>query len=365
MVIRRPRTTPDTSGSNRANRSGGSGGPAGPRSDDIPPPTIADVAREAAVSRTTASDALRGQGRVSRATRDAVEAAARRLGYSPNRNARSLRTSVTETVALHIPEFLTSAEYYLSFVFGVTEQAARAGLNVTMISSGHPPHRAALPQVDGLVLCDPTAGDPVVEALMNSGLPVVTAERYVGGKESTGVVRPDHETGTVELLDHLRDMGAVRPALLACDSTAERAATVLDTYRRWCVRNGLPDTVHKVPFGSPPEVPRAEVARMLAGSPETDAVVCAADGAAVTVLPGIRAAGRTVGKDLLLASCVDSTTMRLTDPPITAIDLRPRDLGVECAQLLSEILSGHSPRGTVRSLPVALNTRASTGLPRP
>ncbi|MCI3226212.1 LacI family DNA-binding transcriptional regulator [Streptomyces sp. NP-1717] len=364
-----PRTTPNTSGSPDAAggpaasaASTGSSGPAGPRPEDTPPPTIADVAREAAVSKTTASDALRGHGRVSGATRDAVEAAARRLGYSPNRNARSLRTSVTETIALHIPEFLTSAEYYMSFVFGVIEQATRASLNVTMISSGHLPHRGALPQVDGLVLCDPMAGDPVVEALMNSGLPVVTAERYVGDKESTGVVWSDHETTTVELLDHLRDAGAARPALLASDSTAEWAATVLDTYRRWCVRNGVPDTVHKAPFGSPPDVLRAEVARMLAGSPETDAVVCAADGAAVAVLPEIRAAGRTVGKDLLLASCVDSTTMRLSDPPITAIDLRPRDMGAECARLLCEILAGRSPRGTVRSLPISLNTRASTGL---
>ncbi|WP_329390478.1 LacI family DNA-binding transcriptional regulator [Streptomyces sp. NBC_01716] len=333
-----------------------------PRSDEAPPPTIADVAREAAVSKTTASDALRGHGRVSGATREAVEAAARRLGYSPNRNARSLRTSVTETIALHIPEFLTSAEYYMSFVFGVIEQATRASLNVTMISSGHLPHRGAPPQVDGLVLCDPMAGDPVVEALMNSGLPVVTAERYVGDKESTGVVWSDHETTAVELLDHLRAAGATRPALLASDSTAEWATTVLDTYRRWCARNGLPVTVYKAPFGSPPEVLRTEVARMLAGAPETDAIVCAADGAAVTVLPEIRAAGRTVGKDLLLASCVDSTRMRLSDPPITAIDLRPRDMGAECARLLCEILAGRAPRGTVRSLPISLHTRASTGL---
>ncbi|WP_330177214.1 LacI family transcriptional regulator [Streptomyces sp. NBC_01498] len=355
-----PRTTP--SAPRDPDPGDGTAGPSRPRADDAPPPTIADVAREAAVSKTTASDALRGHGRVSGATREAVEEAARRLGYSPNRNARSLRTSVTETIALHIPEFLTSAEYYMSFVFGVIEQATRASLNVTMISSGHLPHRGALPQVDGLVLCDPMAGDPVVEALMNSGLPVVTAERYVGDKESTGVVWSDHETTTLELLDHLRDAGATRPALLASDSTAEWATTVLDTYRAWCARGGLPGTVHKAPFGSSPEVLRTEVARMLAEAPETDAVVCAADGAAVTVLPEIRAAGRTVGKDLLLASCVDSTRMRLSDPPITAIDLRPRDMGAECARLLCEILAGRSPRGTVRSLPISLNRRASTGL---
>ena len=116
------------------------------------PATLADVARAAGVSTTTASDALRGHGRVSEPTRRTVLDAARRLDYAPNRNARGLRTSVTGTIGLHVPEFPTNAEYYMSFVFGVAEQAAHAGLDVTLLSSGR------LPRVDGLVLCDPVAG---------------------------------------------------------------------------------------------------------------------------------------------------------------------------------------------------------------
>lgn len=323
-------------------------------------PTIADVAREAAVSRTTASDALRGHGRVSGTTRDLVLEAARRLGYVPNRTARSLRTSVTETIGLHIPEFLTSAEYYMSFVFGVIEQATRASLNVTLISAGQLGHRTLTPQVDGLVLCDPFPGDPVVDRLMSSGLPVVTAERYVGDKESTGVVLSDHEAHLNLLLDHLRDAGARRIALLASDTTGEWSTTLCTTYSQWSARHGTPDITHRAAFGSPPEVLQQTVRRMLAASPEVDAVVCAADGAAAAVLPELRAAGRVVGRDLLLASCVDSTAMRLAEPPITALDLRPRVVGAECARLLCEILAGQAPQGTVRSVPISLHPRSST-----
>lgn len=324
------------------------------------PPTIADVAREAAVSKTTASDALRGHGRVSEPTRRAVLAAAERLGYAPNRSARSLRTSVTETIALHIPEFLTSAEYYMSFVFGVAEQAARAGLNVTLLSSGHLPHRGTVPQVDGLVLCDPVAEDPLVEQLMNSQLPVVTAERYVGDRQPTGVIWSDHETAMTELLDHLHDSGAHCPAFIASGTTSDWSTTLQRTHARWCLDRGVPTLVHRAPFGSAPDVLRGVVRQMLAKTPGIDAVVCAADGAAAAVLPELRAAGRTVGHDLLLASCVDSSAMRTAEPPITAVDLRPRAMGAECARLLCEILSGEAPRGTVRTLEIDMNIRAST-----
>ncbi|MBZ3901698.1 MULTISPECIES: LacI family DNA-binding transcriptional regulator [Streptomyces] len=334
--------------------------PAVPPGPDAPP-TIADVAREADVSKTTASDALRGHGRVSEPTRRAVLAAAERLGYAPNRSARSLRTSVTETIALHIPEFLTGAEYYMAFVFGVAEQAARAGLNVTLLSSGHLPHRrGAVPQVDGIVLCDPVAEDPVVEQLMNSGLPVVTAERYVGRRQPTGVIWSDHDTAMTALLDHLYEAGARCPAFVAPDITSDWSLTLQRTHARWCGERGLPVLVSRAPFGPPPDVLRGVVRELLARTPGIDAIVCAADGAAAVVLPELRAGGRTVGEDLLLASCVDSSAMRTAEPPITAVDLRPRTMGVECARLLCEILAGETPRGTVRVLPIEMHMRAST-----
>ncbi|MFF4035542.1 LacI family DNA-binding transcriptional regulator [Streptomyces sviceus] len=316
--------------------------------------TLADVARGAGVSKTTASDALRGHGRVSDATRQAVLDTARRLGYTPNRSARSLRTSVTDTIALHIPEFLTSAEYYMSFVFGAAEQAARAGLNVTLVSSGR------LPQVDGLILCDPMPDNPVVDQLMSAGLPVVTAERYGGAAQPTGVIWSDHETSLTELLDHLRARGARRPALIASDSTADWALTLQHTYAHWCAGHGIQQLLRKAPFGSPPDVLRGAAGQLLTEAPETDAIVCAADGAAAAVLPEIRSAGRVVGEDLLLASCVDSAAMRTAEPPITAIDLRPRHMGAECVRLLCEILAGEAPGGTARTLAIDMIVRAST-----
>lgn len=318
------------------------------------PATLADVARAAGVAKTTASDALRGHGRVSDTTRRAVLETARRLGYTPNRSARTLRTSVTDTIALHIPEFLTSAEYYMSFVFGVAEEAAHAGLNVTLVPSGR------LPQADGLILCDPMPDNPVVDRLMHAGLPVVTAERYGGDGEPTGVVWSDHETSLTELLDHLRTRGARRPAFIASDTTADWTLTLQRTYARWCVAHDVQLLLRKAPFGASPEVLRGVVGELLAGAPETDAIVCAADGAAAAVLPEIRSAGRIVGEDLLLASCVDSPAMRTAEPPITAIDLRPRHMGAECVRLLSEILAGQAPRGTARTLGIDMIVRAST-----
>lgn len=323
-------------------------------------PTIIDVARAASVSKTTASDALRGRGRVSEETRLAVESAAERLGYSPNRSARSLRTSVTETIGLHIPEFLTRSEYYMSFVFGVVEQATRDNYNVTLISSGHLPRHGSTPQVDGLVLCDPVAEDEVVRHLAQATVPIVTAERFPGATRPMGVVWSDHGAMVSRLLDHLQGKGARQVALLASGTTSDWSTTLQQTYERWTAEHGMRHLARAAPFGSLPATIREVAREMLADDPDIDAVVCAADGAAATVLPEISAAGRTVGDDLLLASCVDSTVMQVADPPITAIDLDPRRLGAECAALLMEIIAGDAEPDAMRMMPLEMHTRAST-----
>jgi len=67
-------------------------------------PTLEDVAAAAGVSRSTASRAINGGRRVSADALAAVEAAVLRLGFSPNRAARTLVTHRADSVALVVPE---------------------------------------------------------------------------------------------------------------------------------------------------------------------------------------------------------------------------------------------------------------------
>lgn len=73
-------------------------------------PTLQRVALAAGVSRTTASDALRGRGRMSQATRLHVIAVAKRMGYRGNGVARQLRKGVLQDSVL--VEFDSSSTCY-------------------------------------------------------------------------------------------------------------------------------------------------------------------------------------------------------------------------------------------------------------
>ncbi|MEV0614211.1 LacI family DNA-binding transcriptional regulator [Nonomuraea sp. NPDC050404] len=318
------------------------------------PVTILTVAREAGVSKTTASDALRGSGRVSERTRETVVRVAERLGYVPNGSARHLRKASTGTIGLHVPEVLTRSSYYMSFVFGVVEQAARHDYDVTLITSGQ--RRARPPRVDGLVLGDPLGGDPVVESLMATGLPTVSCERFPGARQADGVVWSEHAQMLARLLDHLRSAGSARPGLIVAGDESDWAASVHRGYQDWCTAQEVSPLVRRVSFDATGEEIRAAARALLGGAAAMDALVCAPAGAAAEVAPLLREAGAGV----LLASCVDSDGTRMADPPITAIDLRPREAGASCAELLFELLSGTAQAGTERVHPIELEIRAST-----
>ena len=58
-------------------------------------PTIADVARHAGVSKGAVSFALNGRAGVSQETRRRILDAADELGWTPNRQARALSTSLS------------------------------------------------------------------------------------------------------------------------------------------------------------------------------------------------------------------------------------------------------------------------------
>lgn len=86
--------------------------------------TVKDVAKEAGISRTTVSNVFSGKSKYSDETREAVLAAAKKLGYKPNLAARSLITNRSGLVGLVLPSYLdtntlTNSPFYNIIMDGV------------------------------------------------------------------------------------------------------------------------------------------------------------------------------------------------------------------------------------------------------
>ena len=324
--------------------------------------TIIDVAREAGVSRTTASDALRGTGRVSDETRAHVARVASELDYRPNSAARSLRAAATGTLGLHVPEHVTRISYYVQVIFGVLEACAEDGYDITLINTRRLHPLDAAPRVDGVILVDPMVGDEVVHDLLALELPTVTMERLVGDDPRTALVVSDHDASTRALLDHLLDRGCRRVGMLASPPVTDWGTRVLASYRVWCDANGIEPAVRTTPFAADRETYLA-AARELLATPGVDGLVCGPVRAIEAVLQVARESGLVVGRDLLVAGGVDDESLQHSDPPVTAVDLDPRGAGAECVRLLLRILRKQAEPTTEITFPVSVRYRESTAGP--
>lgn len=184
-------------------------------------PTLATVAREAGVSRQTVSNALNSPDLLRADTLARVREAVDRLGYSPNRAARSLRTRSSHLVGLRVdPAVEDSANALMDrFVHSLVESAEVADYHVLLFASGD--HQATEPydellrsaSVDAFVVTDTFRGNPHAAWLTEQQVPFVAFGRpWEDPAARHPWVDVDGRAGVALAVDHLVGRGHTRIA---------------------------------------------------------------------------------------------------------------------------------------------------------
>lgn len=139
------------------------------------PPTIADVARRAHVSRATVSRVLNEYPHVRPQVRGTVQRAMRALGYRPDHVARSLARRETKTLGLVVADITNP--FYAETARAIVETARGHGYNVILCNTDNLPrlqeeYVEVLRQrrVDGIIVLDNfRASHDLTRHLLNLG----------------------------------------------------------------------------------------------------------------------------------------------------------------------------------------------------
>ncbi|WP_152649224.1 LacI family DNA-binding transcriptional regulator [Demequina flava] len=327
-------------------------------------PTIRDVAATAGVSRGTVSRVLNGGHWVSPDAREKVEAAMQATGYHANHHARSLATGRADSIAFLLTEpqhLLVADPTFAILLRGAAEALAKKGKTLVLLVAGSEAERANVAQfvgaghVDGVLLISSHEADPLIDTLIETGVPTVACGIPLGHEDQVPTVSVD-EVGSARIAtEHLRSLGRTRIAHITGPED-----TPGGRFRRVGYRDALgklhdPDLEEAGDFSR--ESGREAMARLLDRAPDVDAVFAASDRMAAGAIVELRERGKRVPEDVAVVGFDDSGLAANFEPPMTTMHQPFDDISAAMVELVLAASSGREADSV--TLPASLVVRAS------
>lgn len=185
--------------------------------------TVNQIAELAGVSRATVSRVLNEHPYVSDEVRKRVLRVIAEHNFHPNQAARALVTSRSEAIGLFVPQQLSrlfSDSYFPLFFQGVVEVCNRENYYLTLVIESDGVDRKQLYQrvlkgqrLDGIIMGSPPIGDPLLQMVVQSGLPFVSIGQHPDFP-AVNFVDVDNAKAAQMAVDHLVSLGHTRIAMV-------------------------------------------------------------------------------------------------------------------------------------------------------
>jgi DNA-binding LacI/PurR family transcriptional regulator len=290
-------------------------------------PTLATVAAVAGVSAATVSRVINDSAPVAAASRQAVRSAIERLGYVPNRAARSLVTQRTDSIGLVVREpvgFGIADPYLSSMVVAASQSLVGTGLHLVVMmaqnSEDHVElaHYVRAGHVDGVILLSVHDDDPLPQQLLRAGIPMVLGCRPMTPLEACTYVDVDQFGGAQVVARRFAADGRTTLGTIAGPVDMTAGVDRLSGFRSALRELGqAPPTVA---YGSWTRESGEQAMRsLLEREPNLDAVFVASDLMAVGAMSVIKESGRRIPDDVAVVGFDDVELGRYTDPALTTI----------------------------------------------
>ncbi len=316
------------------------------------PPTLATVADEAGVSRQTVSNALNNPDLLRPETLERVQGVIDRLGYSPNRAARQLRTRASHLIGLRFEAAQEGTTNALMdrFLHSLVEAASRTGHHV-LLFSGDPDDPLdgyddllRSTAVDAFVVTDTYAGTPQSGFLQERGAPFVAFGRpWDEGDSDHAWIDVDGAHGARLATEHLLAQGHRRVAWMGWEKTSR-----IGEDRRSGWEDAMRAAGHDVRGLGVRLTDNVDAARMAAHKvledPSVTGFVCASDTLGIGVLHACAERRLQPGRDIGVVGFDDSLAAQVTWPGLTSVRQPLEAVAVEVVRILHTVLA-HKPVG--------------------
>jgi LacI family transcriptional regulator len=314
------------------------------RSDGERPATLEDIAREAGVSRSTASRVLaraRTGGPVDTPKAARVLAVAADLEYEPNLFAASLRTKRTYLLGVLVPNL---TDVVLSTIYeGIDARAASAGYQTVVANTMDDPREQRIRAerllqrgADALLFGDARVEDGFLDELANRGVPFVLVSRRHSPYDSATC---DDYAGGRLVGNHLADLGHRDIAIIAGPPYASTGLDRTEGCLAALRERGIdlrPSRVIHSRFDA--ESGHLATRQLMSDHPQPTAIFAVNDITAIGAMGALRDLGYTAGRDVAVVGFNDISIAADLPLPLTSVRSPLKEMGREAVRLVLEHL---------------------------
>jgi LacI family gluconate utilization system Gnt-I transcriptional repressor len=325
-------------------------------------PTLDDVAELVGVSASTVSRAISAPERVSKRTRERIEAAVAKIGFVPNLMAGGLASNKNHIIAFVVPTIslmmfneslqlivnaLSAAGFRALLMYGrrTREEMDKVMLDVLSL------------RPDGVVLMGADFSDEARERLTRRRLPVLEVWDMPDDPVDMVVGFSHKQVGRI-IGEYLIRRGYRRPLLVW--ATGSRALIMQEALSYEFVHAGYaPPAVRPCKF--PPDFTDGREAMRAALASETrpDVLVCLSDWAAHGALVEARHHNRRVPEDIAVMGFGDLDFASQLEPALTTVRINQTELARAATECLLQRLRGSVPANRVVNIEATLVERKS------
>ncbi|MEP4890090.1 MAG: LacI family DNA-binding transcriptional regulator [Aliiglaciecola sp.] len=321
----------------------------------IKAPTLKDVAKEAGVSIATVSHAVNNTGSMSADVKKKVQKVIKKLGYQPNKAARSMRTGKSMTIGLILPDFryplfpaiareveiaASKFNYSVIFVNSYADNKTEKDCFQRMLQMG----------VDGIIWFPGSQEDTVPTLAKN--IPIIVLDRDLSNYD---VSIPNHFQGGKLQAEHLLSLGHKRIGIISGPLIADNMILRIDGAKQVIEKAGLKlqwvceTGFHDLSPEAIQHILKKDVTAIIAGD----------DMIAINIYTELEKLDKDVHKNVSIIGFDNIAWADIVKPALTTINIPIKELAADSIDmLLARIEKPNTPRKK-RVIDVSLVARHS------
>lgn len=307
--------------------------------------TIKDIAEKLNISYATVSRALNNRPEVKEETRQKVLDAARKMGYRPNRIARSLVTRRSQCLGLIVPDIMNP--FFAELAHGVDEAAAKRGYSVYLCNT-HWNEKKELTylnlldgrQTDGIILASARDEGTNVKKFIERKMPLVVVNSLFREFDCHQVMI-DNIRGGYLATDHLLRLGHRSIGFIGGLEHVKATIDRLEGLKLALGEKGLEIDEQLISFGAYTwESGFSRTKALLDGGKRPSAIFAANDIVALGVMQAAEESGLKIPEELAIVGFDDIAFSAYPKVRLTTVSQEKKHLGACAVEIILKQLSG-------------------------